>query len=115
METTGLVLQLYREKFGQIPLLIDQSFAPLDVAAALTSDRKTLTIGVVNPTDAEVEINDAAQEVMTTNTVHQSLWARVKELEADIRSMSREWDIKLEESEAVNKFLADDLKRSRLE
>jgi alpha-N-arabinofuranosidase len=56
METTGLVLQLYRAKFGQIPLVIDGDFAPLDVAAALTSDRKTLTIGVVNPTTATVDL-----------------------------------------------------------
>jgi alpha-N-arabinofuranosidase len=56
METTGLVLQLYRAKFGQIPLQLDRSFDPVDVAAALTTDRKTLTIGVVNPTAAEVEL-----------------------------------------------------------
>jgi alpha-N-arabinofuranosidase len=57
METTGLVLQLYRAKFGQIPLAIEQTFAPLDIAAALTSERKMLTVGVVNPTNAEVKLN----------------------------------------------------------
>ena len=30
---------------------------PLDVAAAFTADRKTLTVGVVNPTGAAVELN----------------------------------------------------------
>jgi len=54
-ETTGLVLQLYRDHYGQIPLRIEQDFAPCDVAAALTKDGKTLTIGVVNPTPSEVE------------------------------------------------------------
>jgi len=56
METTGLVLQLYRNHYGQIPLLIDRDLAPCDVAAALTQDGKTLTIGVMNPTDSEVEL-----------------------------------------------------------
>ncbi len=49
-ESTGLVLQLYRHHFGEIPLPIEQRFGDLDVSAALTSDRKTLTVSVVNPT-----------------------------------------------------------------
>lgn len=57
METTGLVLQLYRAKFGVTPLLVDQTFGPLDVAAALTKDGKTLTLSVVNPTADEVSVN----------------------------------------------------------
>jgi alpha-L-arabinofuranosidase len=56
METTGLVLQLYRAHYGQVPLRLEQDFDPLDVAAALTKDGKTLTVGVMNPTDAEVEL-----------------------------------------------------------
>ena len=55
METTGLVLQLYRAHYGQIPLRGEQDFAPCDVAAALTTDGKTLTLGVMNPTDQECE------------------------------------------------------------
>ena len=57
METTGLVLQLYRAHFGQTPLLLDQPAAPYDVAAALTKDGKTLTLSVVNPTASEVDLN----------------------------------------------------------
>ncbi len=60
METTGLVLQLYRAKFGQNPLLVAQTFGPLDVAAALTKDGKTLTLSVVNPTVEEVSVNLSA-------------------------------------------------------
>lgn len=56
METTGLVLQLYRDRYGQIPLTIDAAPAPYDVAAALTTDRRTLTVGVVNPTNEEIEV-----------------------------------------------------------
>jgi alpha-N-arabinofuranosidase len=58
-ETTGLVLQLYRTHYGQIPLQIEQDFTPCDVTAALAQDGKTLTIGVMNPTDTEVELRPA--------------------------------------------------------
>lgn len=47
-ETTGLALKLYRQHFGVTPVAVE-SPAPLDVAAALTADGKTLTVGIVNP------------------------------------------------------------------
>lgn len=50
METTGLVLQMYRAHFGTVPLKLAADFAPLDIAAALTVDGKSLTVAVVNPT-----------------------------------------------------------------
>ncbi len=49
-ETTALPLMLYRRQFGTIPIQATDSNTPLDVAAALTTDGKALTIGVVNPT-----------------------------------------------------------------
>jgi hypothetical protein len=55
-ETTGIVLKLYRNQFGQIPVVIAGEQYPLDVAAALTNDRKTLTVGIVNPTEREYEV-----------------------------------------------------------
>jgi alpha-L-arabinofuranosidase len=51
-ESTGLVLKLYRHHYGQIPLVLDQTFDDLDVAAALSEDRRTLTVSVVNPTNS---------------------------------------------------------------
>ncbi len=57
MESTGLVLQMYRAHHGQIPLRLEQEFGPCDVAAALTEDGKTLTIGVMNPTNEEIEFS----------------------------------------------------------
>lgn len=51
LETTGLVLKLYRERFGTIPVQLKGEFAPLDVAAALSSDRATLSLAIVNPTE----------------------------------------------------------------
>jgi alpha-N-arabinofuranosidase len=56
METTGLVLQLYREQFGETPLQVSRTNEPYDIVAALTKDGKKLTVGVVNPTDSEIEI-----------------------------------------------------------
>jgi len=62
MESTGLVLQMYRAHYGQIPLRIEQDFAPYDVAAALTKDGKTLTIGVMNPTESEIQLRPSVSD-----------------------------------------------------
>jgi alpha-N-arabinofuranosidase len=50
LETTGLALQLYREQFGSLPVKSGGTPDPLDVCAALTPDKKAVTIGIVNPT-----------------------------------------------------------------
>jgi len=48
-DSTGLALMLYRNHFGTIPVQVTHQAAPLDISAALTSDKKDLTIAVVNP------------------------------------------------------------------
>ncbi len=63
MEPTGLVLQLYRAHYGSIPLQVAPAPEPLDIAAALAEDRLGLTLSVVNPTNAPVEIDLAAAGV----------------------------------------------------
>jgi len=55
-ETTGLALKLYRQHFGLIPVELGSETYPLDVAAAWTSDRKALTIGIVNATEQKQEL-----------------------------------------------------------
>lgn len=50
MEATGHVLAMYRKHFGSIPLVIHGDHRPLDIAASLTEDKKTLSIAVVNAT-----------------------------------------------------------------
>jgi alpha-N-arabinofuranosidase len=55
-ETTGLVLKLYRNNYGTIPVEAACDSNSLDVAAAWTEDKKALTIGVVNPTERGREI-----------------------------------------------------------
>ncbi len=74
----GLVFKLYRRHFGTIPVAITGNSPqrevkgtvnfdrpkvssgsdtyPLDVAAAFTPDRKTLTIAIINPSDTEQQI-----------------------------------------------------------
>jgi len=53
--TTGLVLKLYRKHFGVLPVAVETDRL-LDAAAALTEDRKTLTLGVVNPTMETLDV-----------------------------------------------------------
>jgi alpha-N-arabinofuranosidase len=77
--TTGLLLQLYRDHFGTVPVEVDgnspppppkypvggdqprvnagSSTYPLDVSAALTSDGKAVTMAVVNPTESTRELD----------------------------------------------------------
>lgn len=55
METTGLVLTLYRKHFGTLPVAT-QCSGGIDAQAALSADRKTLTLGIVNPSLSPVEI-----------------------------------------------------------
>jgi alpha-N-arabinofuranosidase len=56
METTGLVLSMYRAHFGKTPVVLAKDYAPLDVTAALSADGKSLTVGVVNPTGEKVTL-----------------------------------------------------------
>ena len=48
--TTGLPLALYRKRFGTIAVAVKGRPVPLDVAVALTEDKRQATIAVVNPT-----------------------------------------------------------------
>jgi len=51
METTGLVLALYRKEFGSIPVDVTGTMmqVDMDTVAAWTADRKALTVAIVNP------------------------------------------------------------------
>ncbi len=78
LSPTGLLFKMYREHFGSIPVEVsgdspqpkpiypaggDQPAVnpgsdtyPLDVSAALSEDRKTLTFAVLNPSDSEQSV-----------------------------------------------------------
>lgn len=55
MESTGLVLKLYRQHFGQLPVATETT-GLVDAQAAWNKDRKKLTVSVVNPTLAAVDV-----------------------------------------------------------
>ncbi len=61
LETTGLVLKLYRERFGVTPVAVTGAPAPLDVAAAWTADKSALTVAVMNPTGQKQTLGLALQ------------------------------------------------------
>ena len=54
-ETTGLVLKLYRQHFGELPVATEFT-GPIDAQAAWSKDRKTLTISIVNASTEKAEI-----------------------------------------------------------
>jgi len=78
LNTTGLLFQLYRDRFGTVPVEVDGNSPPpapkypvggdqprvnagsptypVDVSAAWTSDGKFLTIAVVNPSESAREL-----------------------------------------------------------
>lgn len=57
LDTTGVVLKLYRERFGVIPVETTGAPEPLDVAAAWQENGRVLTVSVVNPTRNEQAID----------------------------------------------------------
>ncbi|MHC4638525.1 MAG: alpha-L-arabinofuranosidase C-terminal domain-containing protein [Planctomycetota bacterium] len=54
--TTALPLMLYRKHFGSVALKVSKPTGPFHVMAALTADRKKITIGLVNVAKEETEI-----------------------------------------------------------
>ncbi len=55
MDTTGVVLTLYRKQFGQIPVQTETG-GPIDAMAAWDEGRNALTLAVVNPTLRQLEV-----------------------------------------------------------
>ncbi|HSW49395.1 MAG TPA: hypothetical protein VLH09_04430 [Bryobacteraceae bacterium] len=79
LNTTGMLFKLYRDRFGTVPVPVDGNSPvpppqfpvgsdqprinagsptyPVDVAAALTSDGKSLTLAVINPNESAQELD----------------------------------------------------------
>jgi alpha-L-arabinofuranosidase len=94
LSPTGLLFKMYRKHFGTIPVEVsgdspqpkpiypagdDQPAVnpgsdtyPLDVSAALSEDRKTLTFAVLNPSDSEQQLKLAINGVKLSSQGH--LW-----------------------------------------
>jgi len=60
---TGMVLKLYRNTFGSIPIEISGNAGDLDVSAALTENKDSITISIVNPTESDQKLNINLPEV----------------------------------------------------
>jgi alpha-N-arabinofuranosidase len=94
LNPTGLMFKMYSDHFGKIPVEVsgdspqpkpiyppggDQPVVnpgsdtfPLDVSAALSDDRKTLTFAVINPSDSEQHLKLAINNAKLSNQGH--LW-----------------------------------------
>ncbi len=94
LSPTGLLFKMYREHFGSIPVEVsgdspqpkplypaggDQPAVnpgsdtyPLDVSAALSDDRKTLTLAVLNPSDSEQSLKISIHNAKLSGQGH--LW-----------------------------------------
>jgi hypothetical protein len=59
--TTGLVLKLYRNHFGEIPVAVSGQLHGLDVTAAWTNDRQALTVAIVNPNEFAYDVRLALE------------------------------------------------------
>ena len=91
LNPTGLMFKMYRDHFGTIPVDVsgnapqpkplypaggDQPAVnpgsdtyPLDVSAALSEDRRTITIAVLNPSDARQDMKLAIHGAKVASTV----------------------------------------------
>jgi alpha-N-arabinofuranosidase len=56
-DTTGLVLKLYRNHYGTLPLLLEEDYGNYGVAAALNDTGSLLTVSVVNPTQEPIDVS----------------------------------------------------------
>jgi alpha-N-arabinofuranosidase len=56
LDTTGMVLKLYRNHFGTVPIIVGGAPEPLDVAASWKEGKKVLTVAIVNPTKTKQTI-----------------------------------------------------------
>jgi alpha-N-arabinofuranosidase len=94
LNPTGLLFKMYRDHFGTIPVEVsgdspqpkplypaggDQPKVnpgsdtyPLDLSAAFSEDRKTLTFAVLNPSDSEQRLNLSIRGIRLANEGH--LW-----------------------------------------
>lgn len=57
LETTGLVLELYRHHFGTIPIAVSSTGNNLNVSAAWTDDKKAITVAIVNPNSIDESVS----------------------------------------------------------
>ncbi len=122
LNPTGLLFKMYREHFGTIPVEVsgdspqpkpiypaggDQPAVnpgsdtyPLDVSAALSEDRKTLTVAVLNPSDSEQHLDLAINGVKLSSQGH--LWRMAPPSVDATITVGQEPGVKVEELELTS-------------
>jgi alpha-N-arabinofuranosidase len=69
LDTTGVILALYRNHFGTIPVAVGGSPEPLDVMACWKDETKSvLTLSIVNPTKKEMTLRIDAGKLKLPKT-----------------------------------------------
>jgi len=69
LDSTGVVLALYRERFGTVPVEVTGSLEPLDVMACWKDEAKSeLTVSIVNPTRRPVTLRIDAGKLKLPRT-----------------------------------------------
>ena len=122
LNPTGLLFKMYREHFGSIPVEVsgdspqpkpiypaggDQPAVnpgsdtyPLDVSAALSEDRKTLTFAVLNPSDSEQQLKLSINGAQLSSQGH--LWRMApSSIDATI-TVGQTPGVKVEEKEVTS-------------
>ncbi len=56
LDTTGVVLALYRKQFGSLPITLEGNPFPVDISAAWTTNKDEITFSVVNPTHETYDV-----------------------------------------------------------
>ena len=122
LNPTGLLFKMYREHFGTIPVQVsgdspqpkpiypaggDQPAVnpgsntyPLDVSAALSDDRKTLTFAVLNPSDSEQQLQLAIDGVKLASQGH--LWRMAPSSVDATIAVGKKAEVEVEEKEVAS-------------
>ncbi len=122
LNPTGLLFKMYREHFGTIPVQVsgdspppkpiypaggDQPAVnpgsntyPLDVSAALSDDRKTLTFAVLNPSDSEQQLQLAIDGVKLASQGH--LWRMAPSSVDATIAVGKKAEVEVEDKEVAS-------------
>jgi alpha-L-arabinofuranosidase len=107
LDTTAYPLMLYRKHFGTQPVAVDYEAGEqhLDVAAALSEDGKTLTIGVVNPSNKPAQLKFDVADLKPSQAATQWIVAgkdpratndadndRIKDVQSDVE-FDGDWEV----------------------
>lgn len=122
LSSTGLLFKMYREHFGSIPVEVsgdspqpkpiypaggDQPAVnpgsdtyPLDVSAALSDDRKTLTFAVLNPSDSEQSLKLVISGAKVANAGH--LWRMAPATVTATNTVGQKPEVEVHEEQLIS-------------